>query len=268
MTDLLFISDLIQSIINQLPLCLICTAYHAEYWIIMSLVNHISFCSPIFCDQREYNGPPILSCNAILGVDLVYSRCHIFFLSAFPLLKLTWTTVPLETGHLSGHSWTTWLDLIGQKGMGQSWYLAQGKSKHRIHSLYLCLFIFLSPFLSLIPEFRYRGLAIHSVIDANIYRSLRVMATVFPSLTQPPETHRKQETYRSRSSKKIKEHMQREAEIPEYWGPVGEGEHNIDWAHIFNVWLLTAFEHPPPFSSAPHLSKLIRKTWCSLLWNW
>lgn len=131
-------------------------------------------------------------------------------MSAILLLKLTWTIRPLERGHLSGHSWTTWLDLIGQNWMCQGGNLTQGKSKHGIHSLYLCLFIFLSPILSVIPEFRYRGLATYHVIGTNINRSLRGR-TSFSIANNSLQRHGKQETYRrSRSSKKIKEQMCRE----------------------------------------------------------
>lgn len=114
--------------------------------------------------------PPTFILQCICGVDLMNPRYHIFSLSAILLLKLTWTIRPLERGHLNGHSWTTWLDLIGQNWMCQGGNLTQGKSKHGIHSLYLCLFIFLSPILSVISEFRYRGLATYHVIGSNINR--------------------------------------------------------------------------------------------------
>ena len=57
---------------QQLPMSLICTAYHAVFWIIMPLVGHVSFYFPIFCDQYSYNAHPIWFHNAVFGVDLVY----------------------------------------------------------------------------------------------------------------------------------------------------------------------------------------------------
>lgn len=50
------------------------------------------------------------------------------------------------------------------------------------------------------------------------------MVTVFPSLAESPETHRKQETYgKSKSSKKIKEWMCREKLRSQSTGPNGRG---------------------------------------------
>lgn len=100
-------------------------------------------------------------------------------------LKFTPTIGPLERGHLSGHIWTTWLYLNEQNRMGQSGYLAQRKFKHRIHSLYLCLFISPSPFLSLTSGLRYRSLIIYTMIGTKVNRSLRVWLQFVLLLTEP-----------------------------------------------------------------------------------
>lgn len=110
---------------------------------------------------------------------------------SLPLLKFTPTIGPLQRGHSSGHIWTTWPNLTGQNWMGQSGYLALGKSKHRIYSLYLCLVMSLSPFLSLTPEFSCRGLVIYMVIGANRNRSLRAVVIVFAILNRAPRNTQK-----------------------------------------------------------------------------
>lgn len=53
--------------------------------------------------------------------------------------------------------------------------------------------------------------------------------------------------------------IQRESEITEYLGPVGEGQYNKESEHIFYVGLLPTFKHPSLFSSAPHLGTLVRE---------
>lgn len=107
---------------------------------------------------------------------------HSWVITAF--IKFTPTIGPLQRRHSSGRIWTTWPYLTGQNWMGQSGYLALGKSKHRIYSLYLYLVMSLSPFLSLTPEFSCRGLVIYMVIGANTYRSLRAVVIVFAILNR------------------------------------------------------------------------------------
>lgn len=45
----------------------------------------------------------------------------------------------------------------------------------------------------------------------------------------------------------------------------GDRESVEESDHIFNIWLLTAYKHLPPFSSAPHLGKLVGKHRCPSL---
>lgn len=143
----------------------------------------------------------------------------------------------------------------------------RGKIKHRIHFLYLCHVISLSPFLSVSPELRYRGSVIYRVISTNIYRSLRVMATAFAIPNRAlRDAQKTRDLQREQFLKEDKETaVQRESEITEHLGPMGEGECNKESDLIFNVGLLTVSKYPLLFSSAPYLGKLVREPRCPSL---
>lgn len=111
--------------------------------------------------------------------------------------KHSWVSIPFvkiypTTGLLEREHWVATFGQCDFTSLGKTeWAKMDTSPWEKTNIGFILCLISLSPFLSLTPEFRCKGLVIYMVIGANINRSLRVLSIVFVIPNRTPRNTQK-----------------------------------------------------------------------------